>query len=180
MFLCKISLSDLMLCVANAGPPMRSSTGLSPLGSQNRWLFLQNSGYPGPRRAIHPSHCEKAKEPTSKLKNVCNEIHFPRPLFLVCVWSLVWFALVFHPLEGHDLSRGLVFWGKSLLTLQGVFTGSTIYLEMFVSTYKRILLGKSMACSLYMASDRSISKKPVYILKKLVIVPEQVALTKCN
>lgn len=81
----------------------------------------------------------------------------------VCVcFVLGW--VFFFPLEEHDFSRGLVFWGKSLPNLQeGVFMGSTIYLEIFVSTHTCILLGKSMACSLYMASDRSISKKPVYI-----------------
>lgn len=83
----------------------------------------------------------------------------------MCVCVFVWVVGVFFfPLEKHDLSHGLVFWGKSLPNLQeGVFMGSTIYLEIFVSTHTCILLGKSMACSLYMASDRSISKKPVYI-----------------
>jgi len=64
------------------------------------------------------------------------------------------------PLEEHDLTHGLEFWGKSLLNLQeGVFIGSTTYLEKFLSTYKCILLGKSMACSFFIASDIHVSLK---------------------
>lgn len=74
----------------------------------------------------------------------------------------------FPPMEGQDLRHDLIFWGKSLQNLQGVFMSSMTYLEIFVSTCKRILPRRSTARSLHMASARSVPKKPVDILKKLI------------
>lgn len=45
MFACKVSLSDLMLYLANIGLPMRNSAVVALLGPQNRWLYRENSGY---------------------------------------------------------------------------------------------------------------------------------------
>lgn len=100
-FVCKTSPSDPTRCVVSTGPPMRSSTGLSPLGLQNRQLFCKtrDTQAPGGQYVVptakrrNKTQTTHNKKTTSKVRNVCNEIHLPKPLFLVCVgfgW-LVWF-----------------------------------------------------------------------------------------
>lgn len=111
--------SDLMLYLANIGPPMRNSAVVALLGPQNRWLYQKISGYLGPQRAIS-FPLWRGKKANLQTKECLHKIHF--------------FSL--HPCERTRFT--LIFWGKTWIyknMLSGIAQPNLQAVCPHVSTY---------------------------------------------
>lgn len=153
--MCKIALSDLMLCIANTGSQMRSSTALGLLAHKTD-DYLKNSGYlcPQGQHLLPTVKRQKSQPPnwrTSAKKFIFPAFPLPFPTIL---WK-------------GNLSLDLIFWEKNFLNFhQFVFSWVAQPTLKCASTCKHVLLGKSMARFSYTASGLLL--RNLYTLKRLI------------